>query len=167
MVSCRSGLVLKGSLLSYQSPIINDNVAGNVILLREASPPPLFTFPNLLPVSENSVNMFCPLNVSKSMSHESEDWHRLRKNMITASNLKRVCCRRGHFNTLADQLLASQNIFIAAIKFGIENEPTAAYTHARNFGTNVYCMGFINNPTCCFLSASPDKRVCYPDAKDG
>jgi len=181
-VSCRFGEVPKGSLLSYQLPVVSDS-PDNVIVVSDVPSPPPFTFPDLspfaqafLPVSDCLRNIFSLLEVSDSMSREfeeatrsqssTEDWHRLRKNRITASKFKRICSRRSNFDSLASQLLCNQTVTTSSMRFGIENEPAAAEIYAKNFGRNVYRVGFVINPTCSFLGASPDRRVFDPDVSD-
>lgn len=116
------------------------------------------------------------LYVSLSMSSDIEgttrnqsathEWHKLRQNRITASKLKCVCCLRSNFESLASQLLTSRNVTTAAMKYGMDNEPGAAKTYAKSFGRNVYHVGFVINPSCFFIGASPDRHVYDPDIED-
>ena len=45
------------------------------------------------------------------------------------------------------------------MKFGLENEPAAAHSYAEVTGNNVYLSGFVVNPSCLHLGASPDRKV--------
>lgn len=94
---------------------------------------------------------------------DNPEWHRLRKGRLTASNFKRVCSRRANFETLSVQLHASRYIQTAAMKHGLMGEPVAAEQYSKHFGHNVYRVGFVVNPTCCFLGCSPDRRVFDSD----
>lgn len=182
LVSCRFGEVPKGSLLSYQLPVVSDST-DNVIVLSDVPSQPPFTFPDLspfvqsfLPVTDYLQNTFSSLEVSGAMSREFEeatrsqssieDWHRLRKNRITASKFKRICSRRSNFDSLATQFLSNRTVTTSSMRFGIENEPVAAEMYAKDFGRNVYRVGFVINPTCSFLGASPDRRVFDPDVNE-
>ena len=182
LVSCRFGEVPKGSLLSYQLPVVSDS-PDNVIVLSDVPSPPPFTFPDLsafahsfLPVSDCLRNIYSSFEVSESTSQEfeevtrtqssAEEWNRLRKNRITASKFKRICSRRSNFDSLASQLLSNRTVTTSSMRFGLENEPVAAEMYAKNFGRNVYRVGFVINPTCSFLGASPDRRVFDPDVNE-
>ena len=125
-----------------------------------------------MPVSADLVNYYNSLCVSHSMSVEfeeatrgqsaSEEWHKLRRCRITASNFKRICSRRGDFESVAASLLTSRSVTTAAMKYGIENEPVAAEVYARTFGRNVHRVGFVINPSCCFIGASPAGEYLIP-----
>jgi len=113
------------------------------------------------------------MEITLEQSHEYEmatrkqsdcdHWHKLRKNRITASTFKRVCSRKANHDTLASALLTTRSVKTPAMKFGIENEPVAAQLYSSGFGRNVYAVGLVVNPSCCFLGASPDRRVYDPD----
>jgi hypothetical protein len=179
LVPCKFGSVCKGSVLSYQMPPCNSD-DGDVIMISGVEPPPPFVLPDhssfllqFLPVEGNLANHYNSLFVCQTMCRDyeqltrsqsaTEEWHRLRKNRITSSNFKKVCCRRGNFESLASTLLSSRSVTTAAMKYGLDNEPVAAETYGTIFGRNVYRVGLVLNPSCFFLGASPDRRVFDPD----
>jgi hypothetical protein len=170
-VDSQFGRVPKGSLLSYQMRTAETIVTSvNVVL------PPALSYPDLsgyvmgyLPLSEQIACVYDSLFVSDAQSRDFEeltraqsetvDWHKLRKNRLTASKFKRVCARRASFDKLADNLLKSRNVQTAAMKYGIEHEDEAAEAYATQTGRCVHRVGFVINPTCMFLGCSPDRRI--------
>jgi hypothetical protein len=181
-VESNFGLVPRGSVLSYQLPSRNSDVE-LCVAITDVSPPPRFKFPDLgdyvarfQPLTPDLNEKFKCLFVSEEQSFEFEEatrdqsasksWHQLRRNRLTASKFKSVCSRRGDSDSFASKLMDQREVQTAAMKFGIENEPVAAKIYAQTFGRNVYRVGFVINPSCCFLGASPDRRVFDPDASD-
>jgi len=175
LVKFKFGDIQKGSVLSYQLPA-STLETGQIITSHCYEMPPQFSFSDLhcyfnshLPIDSAYINLYNSLFVSDVTSREfeeltrcqssSDEWHRLRKNRITASTFKRVCSRKANFEALATDLLSSRRVTTAAMKYGTENEPVAAELYARSFGRNVFSVGFVVNPSCFFLGASPDRRV--------
>lgn len=180
MVKFKYGNVPKGSILSYQLPVCSVE-SGQIVTVNCDELPPDFVFPDLstyvkchFPIDIAYINLYKSLFVSDVMSREfeevtrgqssTEEWHRLRKNRLTASIFKRVCSRKTNFESLATDLMSTRHVTTAAMKHGIENEPVAAEVYAHSFGRNVFPIGFVVNPSCFFLGASPDRRVYDPDA---
>jgi hypothetical protein len=56
----------------------------------------------------------------------TKDWHRLRKNRVTASKFKQVCSRKNDYESLSERFLKGKFIQTAAMKYGIEHEDEAA-----------------------------------------
>jgi hypothetical protein len=138
--------------------------------------PPALSYPELsgyvmghLLLSENNACVYDSLFVSDAQSRDFEkltrdqpetvEWHKLRKNRLTASKIKLICAGRASFDKLDDNLLKSRNIQTAAMKYGIEHEYKAAEVYATQTGRCVHCVGFAINPTCIFLGCSPDRRI--------
>ena len=179
VVECTFGTVPQNCALAYQQRLPHTD-SSNHIVLTDIPEPPTFTFTDFcsylqpyLPLPFDVSDKFHSLQVSVTESTEyevatrsqaiSDQWHKLRKNRITASVFKRVCSRRGDHDTLASTLLATRCVTTPAIKFGIEKEPVAAQLYSSGFGRNVYQVGLVINPSCSFLGASPDRRVYDPD----
>ena len=179
LVETKFGLVPKGSLLSYHLAD-NQSTNGDIVLNGGNPSTPPFALPDLT----NYVTEFLPLNhdvqgkynslfVTDEQSIEYEqltkeqsnnpEWKKLRQNRLTASNFKRVCSRRGNFESLSVDLHKVGNVQTAAMKYGLEMEPIAAEQYAKTFGRNLFKVGFVINPTCSYLGCSPDRRVYDPD----
>ena len=80
---------------------------------------------------------------------------------MTASNFKRVCSRRGNFETLVKQL-KKRTPQTAAMKYGLEHEWDAAVKYSEVRGCNAYRVGFVINPGFPFMGASPDFLIYDP-----
>ena len=144
LVSRRFRKVPKGSLLSYQLHVVSDS-PDNVIVVTDVPCPPPFTFPDLspfaqafLPVSDCLHNIFSSLEVSESLSREFEE--------ATRSQYSTEDWRSS-FDSLASQLLCNRTVIMSCMSFGVENELVAAEINAKDFGRNVYRVGFVIKPT--------------------
>lgn len=168
----RFGVVPKGSVLSYQQPATNDVPIHNHpnICVPEFTFP-IISYPDVV-LTEKQQLFYESLSVTVQQSREYEkltreqsltkDWHRLRKYRITASGFKNVCSRRKDFESLSDRILNGKVIQTAAMKYGILHEDEAAQLYAREFGRDVYKVGFVINPSVHHLGCSPDRRVYDP-----
>ncbi len=170
------GLVPKGSVLSYQQACVATD-SGNVVVCETALTPDPFIFPDfsyivadrIAGLTEDLLRKFSGLIVSVNQAAEyematrqqsnSNEWHKLRMDRITASQFKRICSRKSDFEKLAASLRQKKFIQTSAMKFGLENEPVAANVYARTFAKNVFTVGFVINPSVCFLGCSPDRLV--------
>jgi hypothetical protein len=174
-VESQFGQVVKGSILSYQQKLCKTDCDCYCTIENMLSPPSL-VYPDLssfvmgqFPLMEKRAHFYDTLHVSDIQSRDyeeltrlqadNEEWHKLRSSRLTASKFKRICARKADFNKLAKDLLTTRNVQTAAMKYGIEHEATTAETYAKEFGRNIYRVGFVINPTCVFLGCSPDRRV--------
>ena len=113
------------------------------------------------------------LNLAQSAQFESQTrlqgdsqlWHSLRENRITASKIHAVYARQRNFDTLVTQLKSTRRVQTKAMKEGIQNEPKAAIIYSQTIQgmANIYPCGIIINPWACWLAASPDRKVYFPD----
>lgn len=178
-VDSNVGLVPKGSVLSYQQKLCAST--DSIIVDDQAPDLPPFYFPDLshflkpfFPLSHSTSSKYYSLFVSPMQTVEYERltrsqsdtdlWHKLRFNRLTASKFKNICSRRKDFDSLVRQLLSRRLVQTAAMKYGIDNEPVAAECYSKLFGVNVYRIGFIIHPQLFFLGCSPDRRVYEPDS---
>ena len=87
------------------------------------------------------------------------------KKRITASKFKRVAARKKDYETLVAQLKKPVRQ-TEAMRYGLANEGSAAATYAESKGVNVRRSGFVINPGCPHLGASPDYIVFDPNEND-
>jgi hypothetical protein len=92
---------------------------------------------------------------------KSPYWEKLRKTRLTASAFKRVASRKKDFDSLVEQLKKKVNQ-TEAMKYGLDHEGEAASIYANSKGVNVQRTGFVINPGCPQLGASPDYLVYDP-----
>ena len=109
LVETKFGLVPRGSVLSYQQQQTSKKSSENL-----AHPVPNFDLPDLCyqptVLAEKELLHFNSLKVSVDQALEYErmtrdqsmcqDWHRLRKYRLTASNFKAICSRRKDLESL-------------------------------------------------------------------
>lgn len=175
-VMTKFGPVPYGSVLSYQLKETEKSHGDNLVFSKVLRPSSKF------PVLEQRVQVV--LNYGCQLQYESvmlsaEDstaieeqtlaqsdcskWYDVRKKRLTSSNFKKVCSRRGKFETLAEQMCRPNNNFsTAAMKRGQELEPKAAEMYSTMFGRNVYRCGIFINPMAPHLGCSPD-RIVYDE----
>ncbi|XP_015779800.1 PREDICTED: uncharacterized protein LOC107357681 [Acropora digitifera] len=175
LVETKYGLVPRGSVLSYQQQQPNKRNSDNL-----AHPVPNFDLPDLeyqpTVLAEKELLHFNSLKVSLDQALEYEqmtrdqsmcqDWHRLRKFRLTASNFKAICSRRKDMESLSARLLRAKVVQTAAMRYGIQHEDEAANQYADQFGREVYPVGFVINPSLPHLGCSPDRRVYDPSEND-
>ena len=170
LIQCKYGLVQKGSVLSYQQPLPNQRTLSTINANRQMPDFELPVLPYLATVLPEQQQLHfdsLAVTVEQVLEYEeqtrdqsaSQDWHRLRKNRLTASNFKQICSRKKDFETLSSRLLKGKSIQTAAMKYGIEHEEEAAQKYAQNFGREVFPVGFVINPSLPHLGCSPDRRV--------
>ena len=174
------GEVPKGSVLSYQLSSIPSADASSDIITVAGHKSPSFTPPGLLcrfygPLPYRETCLFDSLFLDADQCVEiekvtrrqssSQEWHDLRQHRLTASVFKRVCSRRGNYESLASQLFSQKHIQTKEMKHGVDTEPVAAEKYAKAFGRNVYLSGLITNPNLIHLGASPDRWVFDPDCE--
>lgn len=178
LVQSKFGNVPRGSVLSYQQQAETSSASAQCIekvQLPATICLPRFTFDNCIAgtycyvANEDEQSFFNGLHVNSKTAGEYEKntrcqststlWHKLRAGRLTASNFKSIVTRRGNNEKLVQQLLRTKNFQSAAMKHGIEYEPIAAESYASTFKRNVYCVGFVINPSAPHLGASPDRQV--------
>lgn len=185
MVDSLFGPVTRGSVLSYQQrkPIIKQN---DITPIQEAVPNniypdhskfPVYSFDCcFFPLPEHYHNTFFGLDVTleQAISFESETrlqsenikWHKLREKRVTSTKFKRICSRRGNYESLAHSMVTVKYVQTSAMKHGIDEEPKAAKQYSEVFGRNVYTVGFIINPSAFHLGSSPDRIVYDPEEEN-
>ena len=170
LVASKFGDVPKGSVLAYQQPL------PKIMPDPNAAHAPEFVLPVLpcpsIVLSERQQLFYESLSISREQSIEyevltreqssSRDWHRLRKNRLTASNFKSVCSRRSDHESLSARFLKGKTVQTAAMKYGIQHEDDAAQFYVSQFGRKVYRVGLVVNPSLRHLGCSPDRRVYDP-----
>ncbi|XP_046551332.1 uncharacterized protein LOC124261054 [Haliotis rubra] len=183
MVDSELGPVPKGCVLSYQRPVkinMESDIFSNHPHIKDA---PTFTLPDVVcnistVLTHGQQDVFDGLNISKEDSVEievgtrsqsdSDMWHDLHSDRLTSSNFKPVYSRKGDYHKLAERLCPKKcqtkrkNIVTDAMKYGIEQEQTAAKCYAERTNNNVFKCGFVINPSCPHLGTSPDRRVYDP-----
>jgi hypothetical protein len=174
LVDSQFGKVPHGSLLSYQEkPQPVPHFAG-------PDTPPPFALPDIsfhgfevanLPADQVSLMKSLQVTPEESFQYEKDtrdqslcpEWHKLRKNRITASRFKSVTSRRGKFHQLARDMLSKKTKCTQAMQFGIDNEQDAAVKYSGLYGVDIHKVGFVINPSAAHLGCSPDRRVFDAD----
>ena len=177
-VECSYGTVPKGCVVSYQQPTINEKSKFMSIGQDHSIPtlPAKLLDPicsHVLPRSQASVIDSLRISVEQASTIEQETrdqsqnpfWHELRKRRLTASKFKRVCSRKSDFEGLVGQL-KKKPIQTTAMKYGLEHETDTAQSYVSTRFVNVYRTGFVINPGCPYLGASPDFLVYDPSRNE-
>lgn len=173
------GLVPNGSVLSYQQKLATDySHIQNINQSRNFPDLPIHVisipvYITVLPQKESIYYQGLKITIEESVQIEKETqdqadnpfWHELRKKRITASKFKRVAARRKDYETLVQQLKKPVRQ-TEAMRYGLANEGIAAATYAEAKGVNVRRAGFVINPGCPHLGASPDYIVFDPSEND-
>jgi len=174
LVNSKFGMVPIGSVLSYQQP-------AGVVSSSPSSSFPHFVLPHIstnycycLNADENAIFKSLQVSPDQTLAWEletrtqssSSTWHSLRKHRLTASIFKSVCVRQRDYETLARRLCSGKKVQTAAMKYGIDNESKAADLYVDISERQLSTVGFVVNPSACYLGASPDRRVFDPDTDD-
>jgi hypothetical protein len=172
------GPVPVGSPLSYQQKISSANSDGDLITNNpDQQTFPDYELPEIISEYNTALNyadfhVFMGLHINNDFAIELEKqtieqshnktWHDVRRNRITSSIFKDICCRKADFESLATRILQTKNIQTAAMKYGLEHEPEAAKLYSEITMNNVYRCGFVLNPSAPHLGTSPDRKVYDP-----
>lgn len=165
---CKFGVVPKGSVLAYQQPLVT-------VIATDYSAPwfdfPVLHYPATV-LTERQQVFFQSFAITPEQSEQFEkqtrdqsscnDWHRLRKNRLTATTFKRVCSRKKDFVNLSEQLVKTKFYQSTSMKYGVEHEDEAAQYYSEQSRNTCYKVGFIINPSLSHLGCSPDRRVHDP-----
>ena len=177
-VDSQFGTVPKGSLLSYQQPCLKDKSKFTRINQDQSLPAlpvevldPLYC--HVLNHHDSKVmegleiSLHDARQVERDTREQSDNpfWHEVRRRRLTASKFKRICARKKDLHPLVDQL-KNKVVQTAAMKYGLEHESDAALCYVDTKCINVYRTGFVINPGCCFIGASPDFLVYDPTRTD-
>ena len=170
------GDVPAGSTLAHQQPI--PSVSDSIIIHADApdrQPCPRPVLVQQYDISTLSADLLskyqdvsCSLGESDDfelatrLQSECPEWKNLRAVRVTASKFKNVASRKKDFRSLAQRLITGKTIQTSAMARGLELEPVAAECYARYKSVNVYCIGFIVNPSAPHLGCSPDRLVFDP-----
>ena len=76
-----------------------------------------------------------------------------------------MCSRKSDFEGLVSQL-KKKTVQTAAMKYGLEHESEAAQSYVNTRFVNVHQTGFVINPGCPFLGASPDFLIYDPTCNE-
>ncbi|XP_031429123.2 uncharacterized protein LOC116221807 [Clupea harengus] len=181
LVETSFGLAQKGSVLSYQQPILPTKL----IKIHMDAPP----FPKLptdiyrlaptdcvheLTEEENlhlkSLNVTLEIarkiEVATREQAGSSEWHQLRRPRITSSHFREVCFVRGDGSaqSLAERILKGTRQ-TADMKRGADMEFTAAQEYSKIRNVNYMPCGLIVHPDAPWLGTSPDGLVFDPLAQ--
>ena len=177
-VECNYGTVPKGCIVSYQQPTINEK--SKFMSIGQSHSIPTLPAKLLDPIcshvlSRSQASVIDSLRISveqaSTIEQETRDqsqnpfWHELRKRRLTASKFKRVCFRKSDFEGLVGKL-KKKPIQTTAMKHGLEHETDAAQSYVNTRFVNVYRTGFVINPGCPYLGASPDFLVYDPSRNE-
>lgn len=172
------GLVPHGSILSYQQKLATDY--SHVIKIPQCRDFPLLPANNCaqtystaltrkesLYIQGQQITLEESHQVEKETRDQSDNpfWHEVRKKRITASKFKRVGARKKDYESLVNQLKKTVRQ-TEAMRYGLANEGNAAMIYADSKGVNVRRTGFVINPGCPHLGASPDYIVFDPSETD-
>ena len=178
-IESKFGLVPSGSVISYQQRFATDySHIRNIPQCRDSPDLPTQVintpgYTTVLPPKESiyyageQIKLEECNQIEKETRDQSDNpfWHDLRKKRITASKFKRVAARKKDYETLVAQLKKPVRQ-TQAMRFGLANEGNAAATYAQLIGVNVRRSGFVINPGCPHLGASPDYIVFNPSEND-
>ena len=177
MVDTKFGKFPKGSVISYQQKLED----GFVVNVHDGVP-----FPDL-PAADVMLNtVSCPLNKTQTTGLENLKldlqesyrfekhtrlqsnnplWYKIRKNRLTASNIGEIYKRKKDPSTLVTRLKSTRKVTTAAMRHGLESEPTAATAYAtyKDSKVNLYPCGVVVSVTSPWLGASPDRKVYNPE----
>jgi len=176
---CQFGPVPKGSPLSYQQKVVPDYSNITKLPQSEDFPPLPLTILSLQTYSKvltrKEAIYFEGHQLSLQECHAIEEqtrdqskspyWEKLRKTRITASIFKRVAARKKDYESLIGQLKKKVRQ-TEAMKYGLEHEGEAAIIYSDSKAVNVRRTGFVVNPGCPQLGASPDYIVYDPANSD-
>ena len=178
VTECKFGLVPKGSVLSYQQTLAPDYSYIRNIPQSEEFPklPTTICLQNYSAALQRKESLYFEgLQISLQESHEIEEqtrdqskspyWIKLRKSRLTASKFKRVAARKKDLESLVGQLKRTVKQ-TEAMKYGLAHEGEAAMIYADSKAANVKRTGFVINPGCPYLGASPDYIVFDPTSVD-
>ena len=178
-IESKFGLVPNGSVISYQQKLATDySHIKNIPQWRDFPDLPTrvistLGYTTVLPTKESiyyageQITLEETRRIEKETRDQSDNpyWHDLRKKRITASKFKRVAARKKDYETLVAQLKKPVRQ-TEVMRYGLANEGSAAVTYAESKGVNVRRSGFVINPGCPHLGASPDYIVFDPNEND-
>ncbi|XP_049333757.1 uncharacterized protein LOC111190676 [Astyanax mexicanus] len=181
LVETAFGMAQKGSVLSYQLPILPTK---SVKMHHDAPSYPSLPLGDyrLLPtdcvhVCTQEEHFFLKsLTVTLDMANKIElatreqaadqEWHQLRRPRITSSRFREVCFVRGAISaeSLAERILKGTRQ-TANMRRGTELEFEAAKEYCRMKNVNYRSSGLIIHPDAPWLGTSPDGLIYDPHAQ--
>ncbi|KAJ8367437.1 hypothetical protein AAFF_G00317850 [Aldrovandia affinis] len=181
LVQTALGLAQKGSVLSYQQPILPTK---SVSMHQDA--PPYLPLPlgeyRLAPTvcvhvcTEEeqfhlksltvTLDMARKIEVSTREQAADQEWHQLRRPRITSSRFREVCLVRGEHNaeSLAERILKGTRQ-TAEMRRGTDMEFAATKEYCRMKNVSYTSCGLVIHPDAPWLGASPDGLIFDPTAQ--
>ena len=180
LVESQFGLVQRGSVLSYQLPILPTR---HMVLHPNAPPPPRLPLEDHK-MSASECEWVCTeeehlhllsLQLSMEMAHKVEegtrdqssvqDWHILRKPRIIALRFREVCHVWGDSSaeSLAERIIRGTKQ-TEQMKRGAQMEFDAAKEYSQSTNVNYSPCGLVSHPQTPWLGASPDGLGYDPSA---
>ena len=97
------------------------------------------------------------------LQSQSSLWHALKKDRLSASNMRKVRTRTKNFEKL-NLDLRTKTRQTQAMSAGLADEPIAVenYVSVCNNEVNIYPVGIVINPWAFWIAASPDRKVYKP-----
>jgi hypothetical protein len=168
LVQSKYGLVPHGSILSYQLKQNEDTVVTypsmcNSSIISNC----LEQYSYVLNRSEHSLHTSCFYDLATCSEIETKTrqqsmsalWKSVRLRRITASNFHRVVVRQANEDKLVEDLLRGSRVMTQAMKYGLEQEQSAAELYEQITGNKTLPIGFVININAPHLGASPDRIV--------
>ena len=139
----------------------------NCTSIYPRSHPTSFTYTTTLSdeVKESLTNTIHRLKNVYQPAQKTEEWYRLRSNIITASNIWKVFGSEFYVNSLiyekckpyevGNSTFRNDNI-TSPLHWGVKYEPVSIMFYERTYNTKVSEFGCIIHPAYPFIGASPD-----------
>uniref|UniRef100_A0A8C4NPZ3 YqaJ viral recombinase domain-containing protein n=1 Tax=Dicentrarchus labrax TaxID=13489 RepID=A0A8C4NPZ3_DICLA len=181
LVETAFGLAQRGSVLSYQQPVLSTKS-----VKMHQDPPPYPPLPigeyRLAPTdcvhvcTEEEHFHLKSLNVTLDMAYKIEaatreqaadqEWHQLRRPRITSSRFREVCFVRGvsSAESLAERIIKGTRQ-TAEMRRGADMEFEVAREYCRMKNVNYTPCGLVIHPDTPWLGASPDGLIFDPFAQ--
>ncbi|XP_016314932.1 uncharacterized protein LOC107667722 [Sinocyclocheilus anshuiensis] len=181
LVETAFGLAQKGSVLSYQQPIMPTKSVNMHQDYPCYQPLPLGEY-RLDPTkcvhvcTEEEHFHLKSMMITLDMAYQIEaatreqaaeqEWHQLRRHRITSSRFREVCFVRGvsSAESLAERILKGTKQ-TAEMKRGAEMESEAAVEYSKMKNVNYRPCGLIIHPDAPWLGASPDGLIYDPSTQ--
>ncbi len=110
-----------------------------------------------------SFNMAHRIEAATQGQSSCQEWHRLRKMIVTSTRFHEVCHVRGHTSAenLAERILRGTGQ-TTDMRRGIDMEPLAVKEYCTLKNVNCSPCGFIVHPDALWLGSSPDGVIFDP-----